>query len=74
MDLANQSHLKNPLDDPSLLDENSTMKLKCLNDEYSIQLDADTMKYLTAKKKPALSVFNEDEHDMRKINIDRHHR
>jgi hypothetical protein len=65
MDLANQNQVKNPLDDELSYNDQSTMNLKYLNNEYSIQLDPDTMKYLTTKKKPPLSVSNEEENEMR---------
>lgn len=64
MDLANQNRLTNPLDDASQCNAN----LKSLDNEYSIELDADTIKCLSAKKKGPLSIFNDDEHEMRKIN------
>jgi hypothetical protein len=65
MELANQIQPKNPLDDDLIDNEQSTMNLKLINNEYSIQLDSDTMKYLTMKKKSAL----EDENEMRKKKI-----
>ena len=65
MDLANQTQAKNPLDDHLPSTNQSMMNLKCLNNEYSIQLDSDTIKYLTTKKKPPLSVTNDDENEMR---------
>jgi len=65
MDLANQNQVKNPLDDELSYNDQSTMNLKYLNNEYSIQLDSDTIKYLTMKKKSTL----EDENEMRKKNI-----
>jgi hypothetical protein len=65
MELANQIQPKNPLDDDLVDNEQSTMNLKLINNEYSIQLDSDTMKYLTMKKKSAL----EDENEMRKKKI-----
>jgi len=65
MELANQIQPKNPLDDDLVDNEQSTMNLKLINNEYSIQLDSDTMKYLTMKKKSAL----EDENEMRRKKI-----
>jgi len=65
MELANQIQPKNPLDDNLVDNEQSTMNLKLINNEYSIQLDSDTMKYLTMKKKSAL----EDENEMRRMKI-----
>jgi len=62
MELANQIQPKNPLDDDLIDNEQSTMNLKLINNEYSIQLDSDTMKYLTMKKKSTL----EDENEMRR--------
>lgn len=66
MDLANQIQAKNPLDDELSYNDQSTMNIKCLHNEYSLQLDPDTIKYLTTKKKPPLSVSNEEENEMRK--------
>jgi hypothetical protein len=65
MELANQIQPKNPLDDDLVDNEQSTMNLKLINNEYSIQLDSDTMKYLTMKKKSVL----EDENEMRRKKI-----
>ncbi len=65
MELANQIQLKNPLDDDLVDNERSTMNLKLINNEYSIQLDLDTIKYLTMKKKSPL----EDENEMRRKKI-----
>jgi hypothetical protein len=69
MDLANQTQPRNPLDDDLLFRDQSTINFKCLNNEYSIQLDPDTIKYLTTKKKAPLSVSNDDEIEMRKNKI-----
>ncbi len=66
MELANQNQAKNPLDDQLLSNDQSMMNLKCINNEYSIQLDADTIKYLTMKKKASLTLTNDDENEMRK--------
>lgn len=65
MELANQNQAKNPLEDDFCAPDPSTMNFKVVNNEYSIQLDADTMKYLSMKKKAPLSVSNEEE--MRKM-------
>jgi hypothetical protein len=65
MELAKQNQAKNPLDEDFLYNDQSTMNLKLINNEYSIQLDTDTVKYLTMKKKPPLSISNEDENEMR---------
>ncbi len=62
MELANQNQAKNPLDDDLLSSEQSTMNFKMNNNNaYSIQLDGETMKYLSMKKKAPLSVSNEEE-------------
>ncbi len=66
MELANQNQAQNPLDDHSLSNGPSATNLKLLTNEYSIQLDADTIKYLTTKRKPSLVVANDDENEMRK--------
>lgn len=63
MELANQNHLTNPLENDVSYDDSSTINLKSLNNEYSVKLDSDTIKYLTAKTK--LSTSNDDENDMR---------
>ena len=65
MELANQHRLTNPLDDTSQCNDYANMNFKCLDNEYSIELDADTIKCLAAKKKGPLSLFNDDEHEMR---------
>ncbi len=65
MELANQNQAKNPLDEDLLYHDPSIMNLKLMNNEYSIQLDAETIKYLTMKKKSLLAVSNEDENEMR---------
>ncbi|CAF0756555.1 unnamed protein product [Rotaria sp. Silwood1] len=67
MDLANQNQAKNPLDDDLTYNDQSTINLKYLNSEYSIQLDPDTIKYLTTKKKSPLSLSNDDENEMQPI-------
>ncbi|CAF1481804.1 unnamed protein product [Rotaria sordida] len=71
MDLANQNQVKNPLDDDDnddlIYNDQSTLNLKYLNNEYSIQLDPDTIKYLTTKKKSPLSISNDDENEMQPI-------
>ncbi|CAF0944406.1 unnamed protein product [Adineta steineri] len=67
MDLANQNQAKNPLKDDLSCDRESIMNLKYLNNEYSIQLDSDTIKYLTTKKKSLLSVTNDEENEMQPI-------
>ena len=67
MDLANQNQTRSALDNELMFNDQSVAPLKCSNDEYSIQLDPDTIKYLTAKRKPPMSVPQEDENDMRKI-------
>ncbi|CAF5134728.1 unnamed protein product, partial [Rotaria socialis] len=65
MHLANQNQIKNPLDDELLCHDQSRMNVKCLTNEYSIQLDSDTIKYLTTKKKSPLSISNDDDIEMR---------
>ncbi|CAF5141018.1 unnamed protein product, partial [Rotaria socialis] len=65
MHLANQNQIKNPLDDELLCHDQSRMNVKCLTNEYSIQLDPDTIKYLTTKKKSPLSISNDDDIEMR---------
>jgi hypothetical protein len=66
MELANQNQVKNPLDDQILSNDQSMMNLKCLNNDYSIQLDSETIKYLTMKKKASLPLSNDDENEMRR--------
>jgi len=65
MELANQIQPKNPLDDDLFSSDQSTINFKVINNEYSIQLDSDTIKYLSMKKKAPLSVSNEDEMRMK---------
>ncbi|CAF3632421.1 unnamed protein product [Rotaria socialis] len=67
MHLANQNQIKNPLDDELLCHDQSRMNVKCLTNEYSIQLDPDTIKYLTTKKKSPLSISNDDDIEMQPI-------
>ncbi len=67
MELANQIQPNNPLDDDPFSSDHSTMNLKVINNEYSIQLDSDTIKYLSMKKKAPLSVSNEEEMRMKII-------
>ena len=66
MELANQNPTRSALNDNFIFNDQSVAPLKCSNDEYSIQLDADTLKYLTTKRKPLMPVPQEDESDMRK--------
>jgi len=61
MELANQNQIKNPLDDDLAYNEQSAMNLELTNNEYSIELDPDTITYLTMKKKTTF----EDENEMR---------
>lgn len=65
MELANQIQAKNPLEEDFGYNDPSTMNLKLINNEYSIQLDADTIKHLTMKKKPIVTIPNDDEAEMR---------
>ena len=67
MNLANQKHIENPLDETSMANDSTTTNLKCFAQEYSIQLDQDTIKYLTMKKKTSTFVVNEDEHEARML-------
>ncbi|UJR35706.1 hypothetical protein I4U23_028456 [Adineta vaga] len=67
MELANQNQAKNPLKDDLSYNDSTMMNLKCLNNEYAIQLDADTIKYLSSKKKPTSSLPNEEENEMQPI-------
>ena len=69
MELANQTQAKNPLEDHFYMPETSNMDVKVLNKEYSIQLDADTMKYFNLKKKPSLPVSHEEEMRTKKENL-----
>lgn len=61
MELANQIQAKNPLEDHFYMPDTSNMDVKVLNSEYSIQLDADTMKYFNLKRKPSLPIPHEEE-------------
>ena len=66
MDLANQNQINNPLKhDLSYHDQS----INSLNNEYLVQLDADTIQCLSTKKKSCLSITNEDENDMRMKNF-----
>ena len=64
MELANQVQPKNPLDDDVFSSD-----FTVVNNEYSIQLDPETVRYLSMKKKAPLSVSNEEE--MRRETIPR---
>ena len=65
MELANRNQARNPLADDSSCHDSSMVNFKCLNNEYAIQLDNETIKYLSTKKRPPASVPNEEENEMR---------
>ena len=65
MELANQQQLMNPFEGDFMLNE-STMMIGNTNQEYSIKLDDETMKYLASKRKSTTLISNEYENDMRK--------
>lgn len=72
MELANQQQTKNPLDDDIPMDQRSMDTFKLSHDEYSIQLDSDTLKCFTTKKKFSPFLSNDDEHDMRTFEFKSH--
>ncbi|CAF1621878.1 unnamed protein product [Adineta ricciae] len=67
MELANRNQARNPLTDDSSCHDSSTVNFKCLDNEYAIQLDNETIKYLSTKKRPPASVPNEEENEMQPI-------
>ena len=67
MELANHNHIKNPLEnDNEYNHDSSSINLKLINNEYSIQLDSEATKYLSMKKKITLPISNDDENEMRR--------
>lgn len=67
MELANQQQLINPFEEDMIYNESIMNNSQLINQEYSIELDDETMKCLANKRKSSTIISNEYENDMQPI-------